>query len=204
MLRSGLRWVRNSATRLGYLDEMTDNHLQQQIRAELEVVQDFDAAREAERRIRFLADYLMRTGLRGLVLGISGGVDSSVGGRLCQLACERVRTEGHDAVFVAMRLPYGVQADESEAQRALEFIGPDEVYSVNIKPAVDAMWEQCTAAGLAVDDTLGDFVIDDYLQGRDIAPEDEAIIRRWYNSTAHKRAQPVTPAGWEVSQAGSR
>jgi len=183
---------------------MTDNHLQQQIRAELEVVQDFDAAREAERRIRFLADYLMRTGLRGLVLGISGGVDSSVCGRLCQLACERVRTEGRDAGFIAMRLPYGVQADESEAQRALEFIGPDEVYSVNIKPAVDAMWEQCTAAGLAVDDTLRDFVVDDYLEGRDIAPEDEAIIRRWYNSTAHKRAQPVTPAGWEVSQAGSR
>lgn len=137
---------------------VTDNAVQQSIIDELEVVQDFDAAREAERRIRFLAEYLMYTGTKGLVLGISGGVDSSVAGRLCQLACEHVRTQGHEAAFVAMLLPYGVQQDESDAQRALDFARPDEVYTVNVKPAVDAMWDECVAAGLDVEGARADFV----------------------------------------------
>lgn len=55
---------------------------------------------------------------------ISGGVDSTTAGRLCQLAAERARAAGHPATFVAMRLPYGVQADEHHAQAALSSSGP--------------------------------------------------------------------------------
>ena len=129
---------------------MTDRDLQQRIMDELEVIDPatFDAAAEAERRVEFLADYLRRTKAKGYVLGISGGVDSGLGGRLCQLAVERVRSEGGDASFVAMRLPYGVQADEADAQRALEFISPDETLTVDIAPATDAMWSACVGAGM--------------------------------------------------------
>lgn len=129
---------------------MTDRDLQKRIIDELEVIDPatFDAAAEVEHRVGFLADYLRRTGAKGYVLGISGGVDSSLGGQLCQLACERVRSEGGDATFVAMRLPYGVQADESDAQAALAFIRPDETLTVDIAPATDAMWEACLAAGM--------------------------------------------------------
>jgi len=84
---------------------MTDRATQRRIISELEVVQDFDASHEAKRRVRFLAEYLAHTRTGGLVLGISGGVDSSVGGRLCRLACEKVRADGGVATFVAMRLP---------------------------------------------------------------------------------------------------
>ena len=70
---------------------MTDRAQQQEIIEELQVVQEFDAERETERRIGFLVDYLRTTGLKGYVLGISGGVDSSTAGRLAQLACERAR-----------------------------------------------------------------------------------------------------------------
>lgn len=112
---------------------------QQAIIAELGVRPDFDAARETERRIAFLADYLTRTGTKGYVLGISGGVDSTTAGRLAQLACERVREQGGDATFVAMRLPYGVQQDETDARRALQFIAADEVATVNIKGATDSL-----------------------------------------------------------------
>jgi len=129
---------------------MTDRELQQRIIDELEVIDPatFDAAAEAEHRVAFLADYLRRTRVKGYVLGISGGVDSSLAGRLCQLACERVRDEGGDATFAAMRLPYGVQADEADAQRALGFIRPDETLTVDIAPATDAMWDACLAAGM--------------------------------------------------------
>lgn len=128
---------------------MVDTALQSRIRAELEVIDPatFDAAAQVELRVGFLADYLHRTGAKGYVLGISGGVDSSTGGRLCQLTCERVRADGGSATFVAMRLPYGVQADETDAQRALEFIRPDETLTLDIGPSVDAMWAACQDAG---------------------------------------------------------
>ena len=137
---------------------MTDRDTQQRIIEDLEVVADFDAACETERRIRFLAEYIQHTGTQGLVLGISGGVDSTVAGRLCQLACERVRAEGGDAAFVAIRLPYGVQKDEADANQAVAAIAADEVYTVNIKGAVDGMWDACLAAGISIADERNDFV----------------------------------------------
>ncbi|GAA0571883.1 ammonia-dependent NAD(+) synthetase [Kribbella sandramycini] len=123
-------------------------YLQELIIAELGVPAGFDAAVEAERRVEFLADKLRTSGATSYVLGISGGVDSATAGRLCQLAVERVRGEGGQATFVAMRLPYGVQADEADAQRSLEFIKPDETLVVDVKPATDAMVESVRHAGL--------------------------------------------------------
>ncbi|MFE3996279.1 ammonia-dependent NAD(+) synthetase [Streptomyces goshikiensis] len=121
--------------------------LQQEIARELQVSETFDAEREIERRVAFLAERLTSTGLRSLVLGISGGVDSTTAGRLCQLAVERARAAGHEAVFHAMRLPYGVQADEHDAQLALGFIRADRVLTVDVKPASDAALEAALAGG---------------------------------------------------------
>ncbi|NXY98617.1 ammonia-dependent NAD(+) synthetase [Streptomyces sp. BR123] len=126
--------------------------LQQEIARELEVAETFDAEREIERRVAFLTERLTSTGLRSLVLGISGGVDSTTTGRLCQLAVERARAAGHEAVFYAMRLPYGVQADEHDAQLALSFIRADQVLTVDIKPASDAALDASAAAGVAFRD----------------------------------------------------
>ncbi|TDW70939.1 ammonia-dependent NAD(+) synthetase [Kribbella pratensis] len=123
-------------------------YLQELIIAELGVPAKFDVDTEIEQRVEFLADRLRTTGATGYVLAISGGVDSAVGGRLGQLAVERIRSEGGQATFIAMRLPYGVQADEADAQRALQFIKPDETLDVNIKPATDAMVESVRHAGL--------------------------------------------------------
>ncbi|MER8094304.1 ammonia-dependent NAD(+) synthetase [Streptomyces goshikiensis] len=121
--------------------------LQQEIARELQVSETFDAEREIERRVAFLAERLTSTGLRSLVLGISGGVDSTTAGRLCQLAVERARAAGHEAAFHAMRLPYGVQADEHDAQLALGFIRADRVLTVDVKPASDAALESALAGG---------------------------------------------------------
>src|SRR5512141_1547981 len=98
--------------------------LQARIIAELHVSPTIDQAAEVSRRVGFLADYLLRTGAKGLVLGISGGQDSSLAGRLCQLAVEELAAAGHPVVFQAVRLPYRVQRDEEDAQLALEFIRP--------------------------------------------------------------------------------
>ncbi|HBC90000.1 MAG TPA: NAD(+) synthase, partial [Lactococcus sp.] len=60
--------------------------------------------------------------IKTYVLGISGGQDSTLAGRLGQIAMEEMRAEtgNKDYKFVAVRLPYGVQADEADAQRALD------------------------------------------------------------------------------------
>ncbi|MFJ7132389.1 ammonia-dependent NAD(+) synthetase [Streptomyces fungicidicus] len=126
--------------------------LQQEIARTLGVTETFEAEQEIERRVAFLAERLTSTGLRSLVLGISGGVDSTVAGRLCQLAVERARAGGHEARFHAMRLPYGIQADEHDAQLALSFIEADHVLTVDIKPAADAALEATLTAGVSFRD----------------------------------------------------
>jgi len=128
------------------------------IAQELGVTTDFDASAELERRIAFLADYLTRSGRAGYVLGISGGVDSTVAARIAQLAVERVRGQGKPATFVAVRLPYGEQRDEEDAAHALDFIAPDRRMRIDIKPAVDAQREALRAAGLEyADEAAEDF-----------------------------------------------
>ncbi|MFC8425806.1 ammonia-dependent NAD(+) synthetase [Streptomyces sp. NPDC057236] len=126
--------------------------LQKEIARELGVAETFEAEREIERRVAFLAERLTSTGLRALVLGISGGIDSTAAGRLCQLAVERARAGGHEARFYAMRLPYGVQADEHDARLALSFIRADHVLTVDIKPAADAALQAALTAGVSFRD----------------------------------------------------
>jgi NAD+ synthase len=59
-----------------------------------------------------------------------------------------------------MRLPYGEQHDEADAQRALTFIQPDEVLTVNVKPASDAMRESLAHSGVLYrDEQHEDFVL---------------------------------------------
>ncbi len=125
----------------------------------LGVATAFDAEKEIAHRITFLADYLRATGKASYVLGISGGVDSLVAGRLTQLAAERLRSTGYSCVFIAVRLPYGSQKDEQDASRAMDFVAADQRMTVDIKPAVDAQQAALAAAGLDyVDAAAEDFV----------------------------------------------
>lgn len=111
--------------------------LQARIIYDLNVVPTIDPAEQIRARVDFLKEYLKTTGAKGFVLGISGGQDSSLAGRLCQLAVEELRAEGHAAEFTAVRLPYNVQADEDDAQLALTFVTPDHSVTFNIHRAVD-------------------------------------------------------------------
>ncbi|MFG6667112.1 ammonia-dependent NAD(+) synthetase [Halomonas sp. HNIBRBA4712] len=137
-----------------------DSEQQTRIRQALNVKASIDVEEEIERRVGFLCRRLRETGLRALVLGISGGVDSTVAGRLAQLAVERARDEGLDAQFYAMRLPYAIQADEDDAQQALGAIKADHVLTVNIKSASDAALAALEEGGLAFDNEhQRDFVL---------------------------------------------
>ncbi|WP_419148612.1 ammonia-dependent NAD(+) synthetase [Pseudoalteromonas 'SMAR'] len=122
--------------------------MREAIMAEMKVQPVIDPEFEVRRRVAFIKSRLQGAGCFSLVLGISGGVDSSTCGRLCQLAVDELNLEqgANTYQFIAMRLPYGTQADEDEAQLALDFIQPSRRLSVNIKPAADAMHEQALSA----------------------------------------------------------
>jgi NAD+ synthase len=129
--------------------------LQAEIIRALNVSPEIDPAAEVERRVQFLIDYLNTARAAGFVLGISGGQDSTLAGKLCQLAAERVRESGARATFTAVRLPYGVQADEADAQLALDFIAADQEVTFNIKEAVDGIESEYPRA---TGSELSDFV----------------------------------------------
>ncbi|TNE95109.1 ammonia-dependent NAD(+) synthetase [Porticoccus sp.] len=128
------------------------------IRAEMKVIPEIDPAFEAARRIDFIKSVLLTSKLNTLVLGISGGIDSTTCGRLAQLAVDELNSEKPDQQFqfIAVRLPYGVQADEHEAQLAVSFIQPSKSLSVNVKLGADGIHEEVLGAlgtaNLASDD----------------------------------------------------
>ncbi|HFR3701442.1 TPA: ammonia-dependent NAD(+) synthetase [Streptococcus suis] len=129
--------------------------LQKTIIQQLGVKPKIDPQEEIRTSIQFLKDYLKKNPfLKTYVLGISGGQDSTLAGRLAQLTMEEMRAEtgDEDYQFIAIRLPYGVQADESDAQAALAFIQPDVSLTINIKDATDAMAEAVKATGLPLSD----------------------------------------------------
>lgn len=115
---------------------------------EMKVKPSIDPQQEVTTRVNFIKKQLTNSGLTTLVLGISGGVDSSTCGRLAQLAINELNEEaGSDKYkFVAVRLPYGIQADEDDAQAALSFIQPSHVVTNNIKAGADGTHSETLSA----------------------------------------------------------
>lgn len=129
--------------------------LQERIINELKVKPEINAEEEIRRSVDFLKDYLKKHPfLKALVLGISGGQDSTLAGKLSQMAISELREETGDDVyqFIAVRLPYGDQADEQDAMDAIEFMQADKTVRVNIKQAADAMVRSIEENGLEISD----------------------------------------------------
>ena len=129
--------------------------MQREIIKQLKVKSQISLQYEVERTVQFLKDYLIaHPFLKTYVLGISGGQDSTLVGKLAQMAVESLRSEtkNKDYQFIAVRLPYATQMDEEDAKKALDFIQPDKVMTVNVQPATDAMVETIEKEGLSIGD----------------------------------------------------
>jgi NAD+ synthase len=135
----------------------------QTIIEEMRVLPSIDPQLEIDRRVGFIQKQLTTSGCKTLVLGISGGVDSSTCGRLAQLAVNGLNQEQNTDTyqFVAVRLPYGVQQDEDDAQTSLDFIQPSQSLRVNIKEGTDgingSVCDTLTENGLLPDADKVDF-----------------------------------------------
>lgn len=116
---------------------------------------EIDPATEVRRSVDFLKKYLRaQPFLKSYVLGISGGQDSTLAGKLTEMAITELRAETGDTAyqFYAMRLPYGVQADESDAMAAIDWMQADQVIRVDIQPATEAMLVELTQQGQTITD----------------------------------------------------
>ncbi|MFL7964371.1 ammonia-dependent NAD(+) synthetase [Pseudomonas kielensis] len=127
--------------------QAVQREIAEQLKVQPPFAHDADLKAEIARRVSFIQDCLVNSGLKSLVLGISGGVDSLTAGLLAQRAVRELREKTGDAAykFIAVRLPYDTQFDEHEAQASVDFIDPDERHTVNIGPAVKALAEQVAA-----------------------------------------------------------
>ncbi|WP_159737436.1 ammonia-dependent NAD(+) synthetase [Vibrio atypicus] len=135
--------------------------MEQLIRDEMRVLPSIDPHFEITRRVDFIKRKLQEAGCKSLVLGISGGVDSTTCGRLAQIAVDQLNEESTGGYqFIAVRLPYGEQKDEDEAQLALSFIKPTHSVSVNIQQGVDGIHSATNTA----------------LEGTGLIPEDAAKV----------------------------
>ena len=131
------------------------SNLQKQIIEELHVLPEINVEQEIRKSIDFMKEYAKKYSfLKGFVLGISGGQDSTLTGKLAQMAVDELNEEAGEKkyTFMAVRLPYGVQADEDDCQDALSFIQPDQVFTVNIKEAVEASVRALAEAGVELSD----------------------------------------------------
>jgi NAD+ synthase len=134
----------------------------QEIIDEMRVLPKIDADKEISRRINFIKQQIKASGCKSLVLGISGGVDSFTCGRLAQLAAEQLRNESNNTEyqFYAVRLPYGTQKDEQDAQISLDAIAADNNLTVNIQAATDAVNQQVCETLEQANKTLSNAAID--------------------------------------------
>jgi NAD+ synthase len=141
---------------------------QQTIITEMKVLPEIDVQFEIDRRITFIKNQLIKSGFNNLVLGISGGVDSSTCGRLAQMAVNELNNQLQDGAntsqykFIAVRLPYGIQADEEDAQQALDFIQPSHCLTTNVLNGADGVHHEVLQAMskaqiLTADDAQIDF-----------------------------------------------
>ncbi|MFC5464275.1 ammonia-dependent NAD(+) synthetase [Lederbergia graminis] len=129
--------------------------VQREIIEALKVKPQIDPKEEIRKSIDFLKEYVLKHSFfNGFVLGISGGQDSTLVGKLAQMAVDELNAEREieKYKFIAVKLPYGVQKDAKDVEDAIAFIQPSVQYEINIKPAVDASVASLKEAGVEISD----------------------------------------------------
>ncbi|GGB10701.1 ammonia-dependent NAD(+) synthetase [Macrococcus hajekii] len=128
-------------------------NLQARIIQELNARPSIDVKQETRAIVDFMKDYLKSYPfLKSMTLGISGGQDSTLAGKLAQMAVDELNAEGGNYEFIAIRLPYGIQKDEQDCQDALDFINASRELTVNIKPSVEASLQALKEEGIILTD----------------------------------------------------
>lgn len=112
--------------------------LQQQIIKELGVQPEIDPAKEIRKRVDFLKDYVRKSYTSGLLIAISGGIDSAVATGLCKIATDELTVEtGKEYMTLGVFQPYGEQSDISDSYAVADAFDLKHRVETNIQEAVD-------------------------------------------------------------------
>jgi NAD+ synthase len=112
--------------------------LQQEIIARLGVQPQIDTDAEIRKRVNFLKEYVVNNGVDGLLIAISGGIDSAVATGLCKMATDELTAEkGREYKTVGVFQPYGEQADISDSYAVAEAMNLKYRVETNIEEAVN-------------------------------------------------------------------
>src|SRR5690606_37583256 len=118
--------------------EMSVSNLQKEIIARLGVKPNIDPDEEIRRRVDFLKEKVLEAGASGLLIAISGGVDSAVTAGLCKRATDELAAEtGRPYITVGLFQPYGEQPDIADAYAVAEAFRLKYTAETNIRDAVD-------------------------------------------------------------------
>jgi len=111
--------------------------MQQQIIARLGVKPIIDVKEEIRKRVDFLKEYVLKAGARGLLIAISGGIDSAVVAALCKKATDELTAEqGKEYQTLGVFQPYGEQEDIDDSYAVSKAIGLVTTAETNIEDAV--------------------------------------------------------------------
>jgi NAD+ synthase len=112
--------------------------LQQQIIARLGVQPMIDVEAEIRRRVDFLKQYVLMAQVDGLLIAISGGVDSAVTAGLCKRATDELSAEqGKPYITLGVFQPCGEQEDIADSYAVAEALGLSDTVETNIGDLVD-------------------------------------------------------------------
>jgi NAD+ synthase len=113
-------------------------NLQQEIITRLGVQPKIDVQTEVRKRVDFLKHSVTSAGLKGLLIAISGGVDSALVTALCKKATDELTDEtGRTYKTIGVFQPYGEQEDIADSYSVAQAIGLTDVMETNIEEAVD-------------------------------------------------------------------
>lgn len=114
--------------------------LQLEIIAALGVRPQIDVAVEIRKRVDFLKEQILSAHVSGLLIAISGGLDSAVVAALCKQATDELSNEsGQDYETLGVFQPYGEQADIADSYAVASAIGLRKTIETNIEEAVNEM-----------------------------------------------------------------
>lgn len=112
--------------------------LQQEIIQRLGVKPQIDVDEEIRRRVDFLKEYVLKAGVRGLLIAISGGIDSAVTAGLCKKATDELTAEqGREYMTLGVFQPYGEQVDIEDSYAVAKAFDLKHTVETNIEDAVN-------------------------------------------------------------------
>lgn len=112
--------------------------LQAEIIADLGVKPTIDVEAEVQKRVDFLKKYVLQSGTKGLLIAISGGVDSAVAAGLCKRATDELTAqEGQEYITLGVFQPYGEQEDIDHSYAVAKAFALKHTVETNIEEAVN-------------------------------------------------------------------